>query len=78
MATIGAGLAVPIGFLPVVVSSWASGNDPNTAGAFPIVFPTRTVGLLLVVPLVVCAVAWAASGTAQRLRPVRISTATFE
>lgn len=79
MATLGAAIAVPIGFLPVVVVSWASGRDPSTSGPFPIVFPTRTVALLLLaVPLVVGAVAWCASSTAQRLRPVRVSTATFE
>jgi hypothetical protein len=79
MATLGAAMAVPIGFLPVVVVSWASRQNPNSASAFPIVFPSRTVGLLVVVvPLVVCGVAWAVSSTAQRIRPVRISTATFE
>jgi putative ABC transport system permease protein len=80
MAVIGAVMAVPVGFLPVVVSSWASAqNDNAPLDRFPVFFPTRTVLLLVVVvPLAVCVVAWAASATAQRLRPVRVSTATFE
>jgi ABC-type lipoprotein release transport system permease subunit len=79
MAVIGALMAVPVGFLPVVVVSSASGRNDVGVDAFPIVFPTRTVLLLVaVVPLTVCGVAWLASTTAQRLRPVRISTATFE
>jgi hypothetical protein len=79
MASVGAVIAVPIGFLPVVVVAWASHRDPHASQPFPVIFPTRTVLLLVViVPLVVCAVAWLASSTAQRLRPVRVSTAAFE
>ena len=41
---IGAAMAVPVGFLPVVVFSWASDRDDESAfDSFPLVFPTRTV-----------------------------------
>lgn len=73
LAGIGALMAVPAGFLPVVVYARA-----ETDG-FPLVFPVRTVVLLLVaVPLVVAAAALVSSATAQRVRPMRVSTATFE
>jgi len=78
LAVIGGLMAVPVGFLPVVVFTYASGvrvfgDRP------PLVFPTRTVLLLvLVVPAAVALASWAASATAQRLRPVRVSTAVFE
>jgi len=79
LAAIGAAMAVPIGFLPVVVFSWAKDRQVYDTDGFPIVFPTRTVLLLLVaVPLVVALVSWLTSATAQRLRPVRVSTASFE
>lgn len=79
LSVIGAAMAVPVGFLPVIVVSWATARNDEGRAAFPIVFPTRTVLLLVVaVPLAVSVVSWAASATAQRLRPVRISTATFE
>jgi putative ABC transport system permease protein len=73
LAGIGAAMAVPAGFLPVMVYARAETDD------FPLVFPVRTVGLLLVaVPAVCAVVALASSATAQRLRPLRVSTATFE
>jgi hypothetical protein len=78
LAAIGGALAVPVGFLPVVVFSYAS-HDQLVDERFPLVFPGRTVLMLLVaVPAIVCAVSFASSATAQRLRPVRVSTATFE
>ncbi len=73
LAGIGGLLALPIGFLPVVVFTQAEDDG------FPLVFPGTTVALLLVaVPALVALVAHAASATSQRLRPVRVSTATFE
>ena len=73
LAVLGAAMAVPVGFLPVVVFSWAKDRQVYDADGFPIVFPTRTVLLLLVaVPLVVALVSWLTSATAQRLRPVRV------
>ena len=73
LAGIGGLLAVPIGFLPVVVYA------RTVEGHFPLIFPGRTVLILLVaVPAVVGAVALVTSASAQRLRPVRVSTATFE
>jgi hypothetical protein len=66
-------LAVPAGFLPIVVYTQADEGD------LPLIFPGRTALLLLVVvPTIVGAVALASSATAQRFRPVRVSTATFE
>jgi hypothetical protein len=79
LSVIGTAMAVPVGFLPVVVVSWATAQNDEGRDPYPIVFPTRTVLLLVVaLPLAVCLVSWATSATAQRLRPVRISTATFE
>jgi ABC-type lipoprotein release transport system permease subunit len=82
LAVLGAAMAVPVGFLPVIVFARAQsqGRQPGYLDeGFPLVFPTRTVLLLVVVvPLVVCAVAWFSSATAQRFRPVRVSTAVFE
>lgn len=70
---LGAALAVPVGFLPVVVFTRA---DP---GKLELIFPWRIVGLLAVaVPLVAYAVTTVGSALALRLRPVRISTMTLE
>ncbi|MEO6317312.1 MAG: FtsX-like permease family protein [Acidimicrobiales bacterium] len=78
LAVIGAAMAVPVGFLPVVVFSWASDREESFQ-SFPLVFPTRTVTLLVVVvPLAVALASWSCSAVAQRLRPVRVSTAVFE
>jgi len=73
LAAIGAAMAVPIGLLPVAVFAVADRGD--------MVFrvPWRTIGLLAVVlPALAAAVALGASALAQRLRPVRVSTAVFE
>jgi putative ABC transport system permease protein len=81
LAVLGAAMAVPVGFLPVVVFARAQrrGSAALVGNDFPLVFPTRTVVLLLVVvPLVVALVSWLSSSTAQRFRPVRVSTAVFE
>lgn len=73
LAGIGGVLAVPIGFLPVVV--FASANE----GGFPAVFPTTTVALLvLAVPMLVGLASYVVSAAAQRLRPVRVSTGVFD
>jgi hypothetical protein len=70
---LGVALAIPVGFLPVVV--FAGAREPN----LPLVFPVRTVALLaLVVPVVIGAVTMLGSAIALRIRPVRISTMTFE
>jgi hypothetical protein len=79
MATIGALMAVPVGFLPIVVVHLTSDTSGYADSSFPLVFPSRTVALLvLAVPAILAVVASGSSATAQRLRPVRISTATFE
>ena len=73
LAAIGACMAVPIGLLPVAVFAAADRGD--------MVFrvPWRTIGLLAVVlPAVAAIVALGASTLAQRLRPLRVSTAVFE
>lgn len=74
IASIGALVAIPVGFLPVVVVARTTNGSP-----FPVIFPTRTaLVLVLLTPLVVALASWAASAASQRLRPVRVSTATFE
>jgi len=74
LTVMGALLAIPVGFLPVVVFTHADGNDSPR-----LVFPWRTVGLLLVaVPVITALVTDVASAVAVRLRPVRVSTMTFE
>ena len=45
---------------------------------FVTVLPLTVLLLVIVVPTVVALVARTASATAQRLNPVRVSTATFE
>jgi len=82
LAIIGAAMAVPVGFLPVVVFAKAQERDRSGGvfnDTFPLVFPSRTVLLIVIaVPAIVAVVSFGASGIAQRLRPVRVSTATFE
>jgi len=74
LAVFGAALAVPVGFLPVVVFTAAD----RSATPF-LVFPWRTVAtLLLVVPVLIGLVTSGASTVALRLRPVRVSTMTFD
>src|SRR5262245_14907564 len=73
LAAIGAGMAVPIGLLPVAVFAAAD------RGGMVFRVPWRTVGLLaIVLPALAAAVALGASTLAQRLRPIRVSTAAFE
>ncbi|HUP75805.1 MAG TPA: FtsX-like permease family protein [Acidimicrobiales bacterium] len=74
LAVLGAALAIPVGFLPVVVFTAAD----DSATPF-LVFPWRTVAmLLLVVPAVIGLFTGGASSVALRLRPVRVSTMTFD
>lgn len=75
MAALGAALAVPVGFLPVVVFAMALDADNSV----PLVFPWRTVFLLaIVVPLVAGIVTSVGSALSIRLRPVRMSSMAFE
>lgn len=73
LAGIGGLMAVPIGFLPVLVYAQSESDG------FPVIFPTTIVVLLVLgVPTVVGLAAMASSATAQRLRPVRVSTSVFD
>lgn len=73
LAALGAVLAVPVGFLPVVVFVAAETDS------LPLVFPWRVVALLLfVVPVVAGVVTTLGSAAALRLRPVRVSTMAFD
>jgi hypothetical protein len=73
LSFLGAVLAVPVGFLPVSVFTSVSNDN------LPLVFPWRVVGLLVVaVPLVTYAAATLSSGVALRLRPVHVSTMSFD
>jgi putative ABC transport system permease protein len=74
LTVMGGLLAIPVGFLPVVVFTRA-----DRVGGPLLVFPWRTVSVLVVaVPLITTAATTAASALALRLRPVRVSTMTFE
>jgi hypothetical protein len=73
LAGIGAAMAVPVGMLPVAV--FVAADD----GTMRFVVPWRAVGLLaLALPVIVAVVALASSAAAQRVRPVRVSTAVFD
>jgi len=73
LSVLGGLLALPIGFLPVVVFTLVDVEQ------LPLRVPWPTVGVLVAaVPAIAAAVAWLTSGAAQRLRPVRISTAVFD
>jgi putative ABC transport system permease protein len=73
LTVMGTMLAIPIGFLPTVVFVHAD------RGVMPLIFPWRVVTLLAVaLPLVGGIVMAAASSAALRLRPVRISTMTYD
>ncbi|MBA2625981.1 MAG: hypothetical protein H0U89_10305 [Acidimicrobiia bacterium] len=73
LSVLGGVMAIPIGFLPVVVVSLAIEDG------FPLRPPWATVVLLVAaVPIAAALIARLASSTAQHLRPVRVSTATFE
>jgi ABC-type antimicrobial peptide transport system permease subunit len=74
LTVLGGLLAIPVGFLPVIVFTRASGADGPL-----LVFPWRTAAVLLVaVPLVSSLFTAVASALALRIRPVRVSTMTFE
>ena len=74
LAVFGAALAVPVGFLPVIVFTAAD----RSATPF-LIFPWRTVTMLLVVvPVLIGLLTSGASTIALRLRPVRVSTMTFD
>jgi hypothetical protein len=73
LTVLGAVLAIPVGFLPVSVFVAASDKGE------PLVFPWPTAGLLLfVVPIASGLFAWAGSAIGTRVRPVAVSTMTFE
>ncbi|HEY7073599.1 MAG TPA: hypothetical protein VH479_25970 [Acidimicrobiales bacterium] len=73
LAGIGAAMAIPIGLLPVAVFAAAD------HGIMIFRVPWRSIGLLAVaLPATAALVALVASALAQRLRPVRVSTAVFE
>jgi ABC-type antimicrobial peptide transport system permease subunit len=74
LAALGAALAIPVGFLPVVVIT----ATDDSATPF-LVFPWRTIAMLLVVvPVIIGLFTAAASSIGLRLRPVRVSTMTFD
>jgi putative ABC transport system permease protein len=73
LAGVGAAMALPVGMLPVAV--FALADD----GLMQFVVPWRAIGLLaFALPALVAVVALASSATAQRLRPVRVSTVVFD
>lgn len=73
LALLGAALAVPLGLAQVTVVSW------TWSDGLPIRPPWLTLALILViVPVLAMLSASTASAIAQRARPIRISTATFE
>jgi hypothetical protein len=64
-------LAIPTGFLPVLAVLQAAPDDNQIA------FPWLTaLGLLIVIPAIAGVAALLTSATAQRLRPVHMSTLT--
>jgi ABC-type antimicrobial peptide transport system permease subunit len=74
ICAMGALLAVPVGFLPVVVFLTA-----HDSVHLPIVFPWRMVALLVVaLPVVAGLVTTGASAMALKLRPVRVSKMAFD
>ena len=74
LAIFGAALAIPGGFLPVIVFTAADRSSTPF-----LVFPWRTVAMLLVVvPVLIGLFTSGASTLALRLRPVRVSTMTFD
>lgn len=73
LTVMGMMLAIPVGFLPVVVFIAADKRD------LPVIFPWQIVSVLVVaLPVVVGLLTTAASGLALRLRPVRISTMAYD
>jgi putative ABC transport system permease protein len=74
LALFGAALAIPVGFLPVIV--FVASDRSSTPF---LIFPWRTVGMLLVVvPVLIGLMTSGASALALRLKPVRVSTMTFD
>lgn len=71
LAGLGAAVAVPLGLAPLAVTSWTW--DVPFRPPWP-----SLVLLVLVAPVVAALAATTASAIAQRSRPVRVSTATFE
>lgn len=70
---LGALLAIPVGFLPIVVFTQADTTP------LPLVFPWRIVALLLIaVPLIAGTVTYLGSAFSLWRRPVRISTMAFD
>ena len=70
LSLVGIGLGVPLGFVPTwVVDRVTRSAGPSSYNA-PIGFPWLVVvTLVVVIPAVVAAAAWAASGIGQRFRP---------
>ena len=74
LALFGGALAIPVGFLPVIV--FVASDRSSTPF---LIFPWRTVGMLLVVvPVLIGLMTSGASALALRLKPVRVSTMTFD
>ena len=72
MTVVAAVLAIPVGYLPVVVIVRAVEGEIAA-------FPTLTaLGLLVVIPVVAAGAAWLVSAVALSLRPPRMSTLTFD
>jgi ABC-type antimicrobial peptide transport system permease subunit len=73
LTELGALLAIPVGFLPVVVFTSISSSH------LPLRFPWRVAAVLLIaVPVVVAAVTSAASAIALRVKPTHVSTMAFD
>lgn len=73
LATLGFALAVPVGFLPA--ATVVTTSDMGRVLHFP---ASLVVALLLVAPLAAAAAAYTVSSITRRVRPVRVSTATFD
>ncbi len=74
LATLGFLLAVPVGFLPAATVVSSSGQQSRA-----LYFPTSVVLTLVVIaPLAVGVLAFGVTSVTRRVRPVRISTATFD
>lgn len=72
LALAGTVLAVPTGFLPVVMVLRSLRQQP---GDLPLDIPWIAIGMLIVsVPIAAGLVTWLSSAIAQRVRPVRMST----
>ena len=78
LATVGAAVGVPLGFVPtLVVVRAANAGDPYSV--VPVVFPWVQIGLLvLAVPVVASIATLVASGVSLRVRPVQASSMAFD